>query len=482
MPKQRDYDAVVVGSGPNGLAAAISLAQAGCSVLVLEAKETVGGGLRSAELTLPGFSHDICSAIHPLGVGSPFFQSLPLGDYGLEWIQPDVPLAHPFDDGTAITMERSVEATATALGPDAAAYRRLMAPLVADWDKLTVDILGPLRVPRHPVAMARFGLLAIRSARGLAESRFESEPARALFAGLAAHSIMPLEQRPTAAFGLVLGILGHAVGWPLPRGGSQNIADALADYLRSLGGEIVTDMAVKEIDDLPAAPAVLFDVTPRQLLRMAGHQLPSGYRRQLLSYRYGPGVFKIDLALDGPIPWQAAECARAGTVHLGGTLSEIAAGERAIWRGQHPERPYVLLAQQSLFDPTRAPAGKHTVWAYCHLPNGSTVDMTERIEAQIERFAPGFRDCILARTVKSPLAFEQYNANYIGGDINGGVQDLRQQFTRPALRLVPYTTPNRRIYLCSSSTPPGGGVHGMCGYFAAQAALRRVFGQVIKRP
>jgi phytoene dehydrogenase-like protein len=482
MPKQRDYDAVVVGSGPNGLAAAISLAQAGCSVLVLEAKETVGGGLRSAELTLPGFSHDICSAIHPLGVGSPFFQSLPLGDYGLEWIQPDVPLAHPFDDGTAITMERSVEATATALGPDAAAYRRLMAPLVADWDKLTVDILGPLRVPRHPVAMAHFGLLAIRSARGLAESRFESEPARALFAGLAAHSIMPLEQRPTAAFGLVLGILGHAVGWPLPRGGSQNIADALADYLRSLGGEIVTDMAVKEIDDLPAAPAVLFDVTPRQLLRMAGHQLPSGYRRQLLSYRYGPGVFKIDLALDGPIPWQAAECARAGTVHLGGTLSEIAAGERAIWRGQHPERPYVLLAQQSLFDPTRAPAGKHTVWAYCHLPNGSTVDMTERIEAQIERFAPGFRDCILARRVISPLAFEQYNANYIGGDINGGVQDLRQQFTRPALRLVPYTTPNRRIYLCSSSTPPGGGVHGMCGYFAAQAALRRVFGQVIKRP
>jgi phytoene dehydrogenase-like protein len=482
MPKQRDYDAVVVGSGPNGLAAAISLAQAGCSVLVLEAKETVGGGLRSAELTLPGFTHDNCSAIHPLGVGSPFFQSLPLGDYGLTWIQPDVPLAHPFDDGTAITLERSVEATATALGPDAAAYRQLMVPLVADWDKLTVDILGPLRVPRHPMAMARFGLLAIRSARGLAESRFESEPARALFAGLAAHSIMPLEQRPTAAFGLVLGILGHAVGWPLPRGGSQNIADALADYLRSLGGEIVTDMAVKEIDDLPAAPAVLFDVTPRQLLRMAGHQLPSGYRRQLLSYRYGPGVFKIDLALDGPIPWQAAECARAGTVHLGGTLSEIAAGERAIWRGQHPERPYVLLAQQSLFDPTRAPAGKHTVWAYCHLPNGSTVDMTERIEAQIERFAPGFRDCILARTVKSPLAFEQYNANYIGGDINGGVQDLRQQFTRPALRLVPYTTPNRRIYLCSSSTPPGGGVHGMCGYFAAQAALRRVFGQVIKRP
>jgi phytoene dehydrogenase-like protein len=473
MPENYDYDAVVVGAGPNGLAAAITLAQAGLSVLVLEVAETVGGGARSAELTLPSFIHDVCSAVHPLGAGSPFFRMLPLAEYGLEWIQPAAPLAHPFDDGTAAVLERSVEATGKTLGRDAVAYRKLMAPLVAGWDKLAVDLLGPLRLPpRHPLALARFGWHAIPSARHLAERLFEGERARALFAGMAAHSMLPLDQPPTAAFGLVIGILGHAVGWPLPRGGSQRIGDALACYLRSLGGEVVTGVRVESLDELPLARAVLCDVTPRQLLHIAGHHLPSGYRRKLAGYRYGPGVFKVDWALDGPIPWQAAECTRAGTLHLGGTLEEMAAAERLVWQGAHPEKPYVLVVQPSLFDATRAPEGKHTAWAYCHVPHTSTFDMTERIEAQIERFAPGFRDLILARSVKSAVEMEQYNPNYIGGDINGGVQDLGQLFTRPVFRLVPYSTPVKGLYICSSSTPPGGGVHGMCGYFAARAALR----------
>jgi phytoene dehydrogenase-like protein len=473
MSEDYDHDAVVVGSGPNGLAAAITLAQAGLSVLVLEAAETIGGGARSAELTLPGYIHDVCSAVHPLGAGSPFFRMLPLAEHGLEWIHPPAPLAHPFDDGTAATLERSVEATGETLGRDATAYRKLMAPLVADWDKLAVDLLGPLRLPpRHPLALARFGWHAISSARGLAERLFEDERACALFGGMAAHSMIPLDQPPTAAFGLVIGLLGHAVGWPLPRGGSQRITDALAYYLRSLGGEVVTGVHVQSLDELPRAGAVLCDVTPRQLLRIAGQRLPAGYRRKLAGYRYGPGVFKVDWALDGPIPWQATECTRAGTLHLGGTLEEVAAAERVVWWGEHPEKPYVLLVQPSLFDATRAPAGKHTAWAYCHVPHASTFDMTERIEAQIERFAPGFRDLILARSVKSAVEMEQYNPNYIGGDINGGVQDWGQLFTRPVFRLVPYSTPLKGLYICSSSTPPGGGVHGMCGYFAARAALR----------
>ncbi|MDQ3930264.1 MAG: NAD(P)/FAD-dependent oxidoreductase [Chloroflexota bacterium] len=464
-----------MGAGPNGLAAAISMARAGKAVLLVEAGETVGGGTRSAELTLPGFTHDVCSAIHPLAVASPFFRTLPLEEHGLEWVHPPAPLTHPLDDGSAALLERSIEATGRSLGGDAGAYRRLIGPIVNDWYRLEGSTLGPLRVPSHPIALARFGLKAIFPARLLARIAFKGEHARALFAGMAAHSMLSLDQPLSAAFGLVLGALGHVVGWPLARGGSQKVADALASYLRSLGGETVTGWRVSSLDELPPARAVLLDVTPRQLLAIAGSRFTSGYRRQLRHYRYGPGVFKLDLALDGPVPWKAPECARSGTVHVGGTLDEIAGAEAAVSRGRHPHRPFVLVAQQSLFDPSRAPDGKHTVWAYCHVPNGSTVDMTARIEAQIERFAPGFRDRILARHVMSPADVHRYNANYIGGDINGGVQDLRQLFTRPAVRPVPYTTPAPNVYICSSSTPPGGGVHGLCGWEAAKVALRRSF-------
>lgn len=468
------YDAVVVGAGPNGLAAAITLARAGCAVLVIEGHETIGGGTRTAELTLPGFRHDVCSAIHPLGVGSPFFREMPLAEYGLAWIHPDVPLAHPLDDGTAAVLHRDLSDTATGLGQDGAAYERLMTPFVRDWQKLVAAFLGPLRLPPHPIALARFGVKAIRSAVGLAESTFGGQHARGLFAGLAAHAIQPLENLSTAAFGLMLGMLGHSVGWPLPRGGSQQIAAAMARYLESLGGEIVTGEYVDSLDQLPPARAVLLDVAPRQLLELAGDRLPALYRRQLEHYRYGMGVCKLDLALDGPIPWTAEACRRAGTVHVGGTLEEIAAAERSTAAGAHPQRPFVLVAQQSLFDETRAPDGKHTVWAYCHVPNGSNVDVTERIERQIERFAPGFRERILARHTRTATALAQYNPNYVGGDINAGVQNLGQLFTRPAIRVNPYTTPLDGVYLCSSATPPGGGVHGMCGYHAAKAALRDI--------
>jgi phytoene dehydrogenase-like protein len=475
MSQRNTYDAIIVGSGPNGLAAAITLARAGRSVCVYEAGDMVGGGARSAALTLPGFIHDICSAIHPLGMASPFFRALPLAEHGLEWIQPPAALAHPFDDGTAVLLERAVETTGHMLGEDAAAYRQLMAPLVARWSKLEGCLLGPLRPPRHPLALLYFGLRAMRSAYGLAEGRFSGERARGFFAGLAAHAIMPLEHLPTAAFGLLLGVLGHVVGWPFPHGGAQNISNALAAYLCTLGGEIVTGATIARLDALPAARAVLLDVTPKQVLQIAGNRLPAGYRRRLERYRYGPAAFKVDWALDGPIPWRASACTRAATVHLGGTLVEIALSERAAWKGEQAERPFVLVAQPSLFDPTRAPLGMHVAWAYCHVPNGATFDMTERIERQIERFAPGFRDRVLARSVLPPHALEHYNPNYVGGDINGGVQDLWQLFTRPAWRLVPYATPAQGLYICSSSTPPGGGVHGMCGYFAARAALRSSF-------
>jgi phytoene dehydrogenase-like protein len=468
------YDAIVIGSGPNGLAAAITLARAGRSVLVREAEDTIGGGLRSAELTLPGFSHDICSAIHPLGVGSPFFRTLPLKEHGLEWVQPPAAAAHPLDDGSAVLVEPSLESTAAGLGGDRDAYLRLMRPFVAKWDDLAPALLGPPRIPRHPLLLAGFGLRAIRPASGLARSLFHGERARAAFAGMAAHSQLPLEQPATAAFGLVLNILAHVVGWPFPRGGSQRIADALASYLRSLGGEITTGAPVDSLGELPPARVILCDVTPRQLLAIAGVRLAAGYQRQLRRYRYGMGVFKLDWALEGPIPWKAAACARAATVHVGGTLDEIAESERAAWQGRHTERPFVLVAQPSLFDSTRAPAGKHTAWAYCHVPHGSNFDMSERIESQIERFAPGFRERILARSVLDPAGLERRNANLVGGDINGGVQDLRQLFFRPTWRL--YSTSSRGLYICSASTPPGGGVHGMCGYHAATRALRDLWG------
>jgi phytoene dehydrogenase-like protein len=470
-----NFDAIIVGSGPNGLAAAIELARAGWSVVVYEAKPTIGGGARTLELTLPGFHHDVCSAIHPLGVGSPFFRSLPLGQFGLEWLHPVAPLAHPQDDGTSAMLYRSFEDTGHTLGEDAGAYRNLLESLARNWDRLADDILGPFPFPpRYPFLLTRFGLPSILPASVLTRLWFRDRNARALFMGCAAHSIMKLDKLFTASFGIVLALLAHAVGWPVARGGSQSIVNAMAAYLNTLGGKIVTDTPITNIDDLPAARVVLFDVTPRQLVRIAGHQLPDGYKRQLQGYRYGPAVFKVDWALAGPIPWTAEECAQAGTVHVGGRMEEIEHSEREMWHGRVAEKPFVLVAQQSMVDSTRAPQGQHTGWAYCHVPNGYREDMTERIEAQIERFAPGFRDLILARHTISPVEWEARNPNYIGGDINGGVQDVWQLFTRPVARLVPYSTPNPRIYLCSSSTPPGGGVHGMCGYHAARAVLRKL--------
>lgn len=475
MNKPYEYDAIIVGSGPNGLAAAITLAQAGLSVIIFEAKPTIGGGMRSAELTLPGFIHDICSAIHPLGVASPFFRKLSLEQQGLEWIQPPVPLAHPLEDGSAVVLERSIDLTCQNLGEDSLAYKKLIEPFVNNWENLAPDILAPLHVPKHPLILGKFGLLGMRSAKGLAQTFFKCQRAQALFAGLAAHSILPLERPITAAFGLVLGILGHVTGWPIPRGGSQKIADALTSVFLSLGGKIVTDCLVEDLRALPPARAILLDVTPRQLLNIVKGDLSSNYRRKLEKYRYGPGIFKIDWALNHPIPWKAKECALAGTVHLGGTLQEIAQSEREVWEGKHSKNPFLLVAQQSLFDQTRAPENKQTAWAYCHVPNGSTYDMTKYMESQIERFAPGFRDCILKRATRSTEVVEQHNPNCIGGDINGGVQDIYQFLRRPVSWFHPYTTPIKGLYICSSSTPPGGGVHGMCGYHAASAVLKDIF-------
>jgi phytoene dehydrogenase-like protein len=471
---KRDYDAVVVGSGPNGLAAAITMQRAGLAVLLVEGKETVGGGIRSAELTLPGFVHDVCSAIHPLAVASPFFKTLPLAQHGLEFVYPGIAAAHPFDDGTAAALHNSIEETARAFGQDKTAYIKLIQPIVKDWPFIAADALAPLHFPKHSIAMARFGLKALTSANHLAK-RFHSTEARGLWAGMAAHAIQPLTNATTSAVALVLMATAHTVNWPIPKGGSSSIANALADYFISLGGKIETNFYVHSLSQLPSSHAVLFDVTPRQLLEIAGHKFSSLYKWQLNRYRYGMGVFKIDWALDGPIPFTAPECRQAGTVHLGNTLEEIIASEQLTSEGKHPEKPFVLLAQQSLFDASRAPEGKHTGWAYCHVPNGSEVDMTKQIENQVERFAPGFRERIIGRHIMNTAQMEAYNPNYIGGDINGGIMDLRQLFTRPALRLSPYKTSEKGLYICSSSTPPGGGVHGMCGYHAARKALNGIF-------
>ena len=441
-------------------------------MLVLEAAETAGGGLRSAELTLPGFTHDVCSAIHPWPLASPFLRTLPLAEHGVELVHPRAPLAHPFDDGTTALLERTVDATGAFLGDDAASWARLVEPLVRSAETTLAGALAPPVPPRHPLALARLGLHGLRSASGLARARFRGERARGLFAGLAAHSMLPLTAPASASFGLMLAVVAHGFGWPLVRGGSQRLADGLVLYLRSLGGEIETGRPVEALDDLPTARVVLLDLTPRGIARLAGSRFSPRYRRQLQKYRYGSGVFKLDWALDRPVPWRSSECSAAATVHLGATLREIEASAAAVSRGEHAERPFVLLAQQSLFDSTRAPAGKHTLWGYCHVPNGSTVDMTEQVEEQIERFAPGFRDVVISRSGMTAAEFDAYNPNYVGGDINGGSQDLRQLLARPAPRLVPYSTPDPNIFICSSATPPGGGVHGMCGYFAAQAALR----------
>ncbi len=473
----------MVGSGPNGLSAAIVLALAGLSVRVFEAKPTIGGGTRSAELTLPGFVHDMGSAIHPLAAGSPLFQHFPLAQHGLEFIYPPVAAAHPLDGGGAALLAGSVDQTAQLLGADEQAYRTLMNPIVEHWSTLAPDLLGPLRWPNHPLDMALFGLSGLLPATHLAK-RFQTIEARGLFAGMAAHAIQPLTNLTTSAVALVLLALGHHRGWPMPKGGAQAIANALASYLRSLGGEIETNYTVTTMNDLPKARVVLFDLTPKQLLTIAGNRFSGFYRNQLTHYRYGPGIFKMDWALDGPIPFTAPGCEQAGTVHLGGTLEEIAAAEQQTIDGQHPNRPYVLLAQQSRFDASRAPAGKHTAWAYCHVPNGSTQDMSAQIEGQIERFAPGFRDRILARHTMNTAQIEDWNPNYVGGDINGGILDWRQLYTRPALSLNPYKTgvssrSEPGIYICSSATPPGGGVHGMCGYHAARVALREGFGKEV---
>jgi phytoene dehydrogenase-like protein len=471
------YDAIVVGSGPNGLSAAIVLARAGLSVLVREAQETLGGGTRSSALTLPGFRPDLCSAIHPMAVASPFFRSLPLAVHGLEWIQPPLPLVHPFDDSPPAVLDRSISQTGSTISPDGTAYGRLLAPLVRSWDRLVPEILAPaIHLPSAPISMARFGLLSLLPAALLARARFKGKRAQALFAGLSAHSIVPLDKPGTSAIGLVMAAAGHAVGWPCPRGGSQQIANALASYLRSLGGIIETNAPVDSLDGLPAARAVLLDLTPRQVIRIAGPRLSGRYKNRLSRFSYGPGVFKIDWALAAPIPWTYPECRRTATLHLAGSFEEIQQGEAEAWNGTHSEKPFVLLAQPSLFDPARSPLGQHTAWAYCHVPNGSTKDMTKTIEAQVERFAPGFRDVIIARSTKNTVEMEQSNANLIGGDISGGANDLRQLLFRPVPALDPYRTSAEGLYICSASTPPGGGVHGMCGYHAARSALRNTFG------
>lgn len=480
MPPGKTFDAIVVGSGPNGLAAAITLQQEGVSVLLIEGKETIGGGLRTEELTLPGFHHDVCSAVHPLAIASPFFNTLPLDKFGLEYIQPAIPAAHPFDDHTAAIATQSLETTSNLLGEDERVYNKLLGPVIDAWPHLADDLLGPLSYPSKPFLFARFGQHAILPASTLV-SRFRTSHARGLWAGMAAHSIQPLTNIATSAIGVVLLAAAHMKGWPIPKGGSRSIANALAGYFKSIGGVIQTGTFVNSIKELPSAKAYFFDVTPSQLLRITGDQFSSFYTYQLNRYRYGMGVFKVDWALDGPVPFASPEARHAGTVHIGGTFEEIQASEAHSSKGGHPEKPFVLLTQPSVFDSTRAPHGKHTAWAYCHVPNGSTVDMTAAIEQQVERFAPGFTKKIMARHTMNTKDLQNYNPNYIGGDINGGIIDIWQLFTRPALRISPYKTSAKGIYICSSSTPPGGGVHGMCGFHAARRGLKDIFGIVIEK-
>ncbi len=470
-------NAYVIGAGPNGLAAAIVLAQAGLKVDVFEAEPIPGGAARTLELTLPGFLHDFGSAVHPMAISSPFLSSLPLHDYGLEWIHSPSALAHPLDDGSAVVIERDLSRAESWLGPDGKAWRNLMQPFVERWREFVPEVLRPLpSLPRHPLLMARFGMNAMFSARKLAFGLFREERARALFAGFAAHSFLSLDQTLSAAFGLLMAIPAHAVGWPIARGGSQSITSALCAHLAKLGGTVQVSSRIDDISRLPPNDVTLCDLTPRQLLLVAGNRLSTAYKATLTHFRYGPGVFKVDYALNNPIPWKAADCLRAATVHLGGSFEEIAASEADVSRGRHPDRPFVLLAQPTVFDSSRAPTGKHVAWAYCHVPNGSTFDMLPRLEAQIERFAPGFRDCILARRVFSPADLERMDANLIGGDIGGGVLDLRQFLFRPTWRH--YATSASDIYICSASTPPGGSVHGMCGYHAAHMALSRMKSKV----
>ncbi len=464
----------MVGSGPNGLAAAVELARNGASVVVLEAADTIGGGTRTAELTLPGFRHDVCSAAHPLGILSPYFSRLPLAEHGLTWLQPPASVAHPLDGGPAAILRKSLDTTAAAMGPDANAYRRLIGPLLHHPHELIAEILGPAHLPRHPLLLARFGAPGLVPATLLGHSWFRDERARALLAGCAAHAILPLTRPLSAAVGLLFLVAGHVETWPVAQGGSASITRALAAYLVSLGGRIETARPVESLADIPPSRIRLFDTSPNQLASIAAPVLPDRYLRRLRRFRYGPGIFKIDWALDGPIPWNDPACLDAATVHVGGTLDEIAAAEAAVWRGEHPDRPFVIVVQPSLVDASRAPAGKHTGWAYCHVPSGSTADLTDILERQIERFAPGFRDRILARHVMRTADLERYNANYVGGAITGGVTDLGQLFTRPVARVNPYSTPNPDVFICSASTPPGGGVHGMCGYHAARTALRRL--------
>ena len=474
MSTRAPLDAIVVGSGPNGLAAAIALARAGHSVRVYEAQSTVGGGARSAELTRPGFVHDRASTVHALALLSPFLRSLPLAQFGLQFAHPEAPYAHPLEDGTAVVVERSIDATAHILGSrDGRAYAKLVTPFVEQWETLMEALLGPFSV-RHPIVMSKFGRHAIRSAEGLAKGLFETERARAMFAGVGAHSMVPLDKLATSGYALGLIIAAHAVGWPVSRGGAQQLANALVAYLESLGGEVVADTPVETLAALPPSRVVLLDVTPRQLVRIGGDRLSRFYRWRLTRYRYGPGVFKMDWALNAPVPWAAPECRRAGTLHLGGSLAELAASERASWEGRDCDRPYVLVTQPTLFDPTRAPPGKHTLWAYCHVPHGSTVDMRERIERQIERYAPGFRDCIEEAHVTPPADLERGNANLVGGDIAGGAADITQIYSRPIASFNPYRTSIDNVFLCSSSTPPGVGVHGMSGYHAARAAMKAI--------